>query len=250
VVIPCYNEERRLPATLERVVDYLNGAGFDYEVLAVDDGSADGTAELVRRVSESNPRVRLLQYGANQGKGYAVRHGALEARGRWILFTDADLSTPIEELERFTPHLAQDWDVVIASRALPDSRLEVHQPWWRECVGRSMNFVIRVVSGLDFADTQCGFKLFSEAAARDIFPALTVRRWMFDVEVLVIARKLGYRVRELPVRWINSPDSRVRASHIVNVFRELLHIRWHWWWRQPDRCPAAAEPEPARHSIP
>jgi dolichyl-phosphate beta-glucosyltransferase len=157
------------------------------------------------------------------------------ARGKWVLFSDADLSTPISELEKFLPYLEQGYDVVIGSRALAESNLEIRQPPWRERLGRIMNTLIRKASGLKFVDTQCGFKLFSHAAAQDIFSNITVDTWMFDVEALVIAQKLGYRVVDLPVTWLNSDESRVRASHGFRILRELLHIRLHWLSRQPRR---------------
>ena len=246
LIFPCYNEERRLPASLARVREYLDAAGYPYEILVVDDGSADGTVAVAEQVAAADPRVRVLRYEANRGKGYAVAYGAARARGEWVLFSDADLSTPIEELDHFLPSLEQGYDVVIGSRALRESRLEVRQPWWRERVGRVVNRCIRLLSGLDFPDTQCGFKLFTRRAAADIFPNLTVRGWMFDVEVLVLARKLGYRVIDVPVRWLNSDDSRVKMSDAPKVFRELLHIRWYWLRRRPERAaPSLAQTAPS-----
>jgi len=188
LIIPAYDEEKRLPATLARVQEYLEGAGHTYEILVVNDGSSDGTAAVVERTAERNPRVRLLGYETNRGKGFAVQYGALRASGELVLISDADLSTPIEELARFLPRLAEGHDVVIGSRALKESRLEVRQPWWRERAGRLMNFLIRCLSGLPFPDTQCGFKLFSRRAAQDIFPSLNTRGWMWDVEALIVAR--------------------------------------------------------------
>jgi len=249
VIIPCFDEERRLPATLARVQAYLDDRGQPYEILVVDDGSSDGTVQKAREASAANPRIQVLGYEPNRGKGAAVAYGGCRARGEYVLFTDADLSTPIEELERFLPLLEQGYDVVIGSRALEDSNLKVRQPWWRERAGRLMNGLIRLASGLSFPDTQCGFKLFSRRAARDIFPRLTVRRWMFDVEALVLANKMQYRVKDLPVTWLNNGESRVKLSHAPNVFRELWHIRWHWLWRRPSRqlgedAEVAAQPTP------
>lgn len=249
LIIPCFNEEQRLPATLDRVVRYLEARGATWEILVVDDGSTDRTAEVARTRAAGDGRIRVFRYEPNCGKGYAVAFGARRARGEWILFSDADLSTPIEELEKCAEALARGADVAIGSRALPDSRLEVRQPWWRERAGRAMNFLIRRVSGLPFTDTQCGFKLFTRQAAQDIFPNLRVRGWMFDVEILVLARKLGYRVAEVPVTWINSEQSRVRLSHAPRILAELLHIRLWWLRRQPERCrreetEVAAQPSP------
>ncbi|MFN3652106.1 MAG: dolichyl-phosphate beta-glucosyltransferase [Armatimonadota bacterium] len=237
LIFPCYNEEGRLPASLARAREYLDGAGYSYEILVVDDGSADRTAEVAQAAAGGDPRVRVLRYEENQGKGFAVAYGARRALGQWVLFSDADLSTPLEELEKFLPYLEQGYDVVIGSRALAQSNLRVRQPWWRERAGRVMNRCIRLLGGLPYPDTQCGFKLFTRRAAQQIFPCLTVRRWMFDVEVLVIAQKADLRVIDLPVTWSNSGESRVRLSHAPGVFGELFHIRWHWLRRTPEPAP-------------
>lgn len=233
VIIPCFNEERRLPATLARLREYLGGRDLRYELLVVDDGSLDGTLTAARDAALAAPEIQVLHYGGNRGKGFAVAYGAMRARGGLVLFSDADLSTPIEELEEFERAARRGADIVIGSRALPESRLEVRQPWWRERTGRLMNRLIRRLSGLPYADTQCGFKLFSRRAARAIFSQLTVERWMFDVEVLVLARKLNLVVEERPVRWLNSGESRVRLSHAPGILGELVHIRTHWIGRQP-----------------
>jgi dolichyl-phosphate beta-glucosyltransferase len=236
VIFPCYNEERRLPASLARVREYLDAKGWSYEIIVVDDGSSDGTAQAVLEAAAGDPRVQLRRYEPNRGKGYAVAHGALRARGRWVLFTDADLSTPIEELEKFLPELDRGFDVVIASRARAGSQLKVRQSWLRERAGRAVNLLIRLVSGMDFPDTQCGFKLFTHAAAQDIFHNLTIYRWMFDVEALVIARKLGYRAADVPVVWINSDDSRVNwRRDALRTLWELFRIYTYWLRRQPER---------------
>lgn len=233
VIIPCFNEEQRLPATLTRLREYLDGRGVAYEFLVVDDGSLDATQEVARAAVLDAVPIQVLQYGGNRGKGFAVAFGALRARGRLVLFTDADLSTPIEEMAKLELAISRGADVAIGSRALPESRLEVRQPWWRERTGRLMNRLIRRLSGLPYADTQCGFKLFTRPAARAIFSQLTVERWMFDVEVLILARKLNLTVEEIPVRWLNSGESRVRLAHAPGIFGELLHIRVHWMGRQP-----------------
>ena len=235
IIIPCYNEERRLPRSLPRIQEYLRQSGLSYEILVVDDGSSDGTVRYVEAESAKDPYLRLLRYGQNHGKGYAVRYGILRAQGEVVLFSDADLSTPIEELEKFLPRIRDGYDVVIGSRALAGSQLEVRQPWVRERLGRLMNVVIRSLSGLKFPDTQCGFKLFSRRAAMDIFSNATVETWMFDVEALVIAMKLGYTIVDVPVRWLNSDESRVSWKHTFRVVRELLHIRWYWLGRRPVR---------------
>lgn len=235
VIIPCFNEESRLPASLVTINEYLEGCGLSYEVLIVDDGSSDETVRIAEEAARRNPRLSVHHYDENRGKGFAVAYGAARTRGEAVLFSDADLSTPLSEMEKLLPYLDKGFDVVIGSRGLRESDLKVRQPWWRERAGRMMNFMIRRASGLRFRDTQCGFKLFSQRAARDIFPNLTVRRWMFDVEALVLARKLGYDIKDVPITWINSGESRVKASHFPNIMRELLHIRLHWLRRQPER---------------
>ena len=169
---------------------------------------------------------------------FAVAYVGKHARGQWVLFSDADLSTPIETLDKFLPYLEHGYDVVIGSRALKESDLKIRQPWWRERAGRLMNWCIRRLSGLRFPDTQCGFKLLTQRAAQDIFPNLSVKRWMFDVELLILAEKLGYRIVDVPVTWLNNGESRVRLSHTPGVFRELFHIRFHWLRRQPLRAQA------------
>lgn len=234
VIFPCYNEERRLGPSLRAALEYLEKQSYTYEVLIVDDGSSDRTVKVAHQAAEGNPNVVYLHYEPNQGKGHAVRYGAGSARGQWVLFSDADLSTPLEELEKFLPFLQQGYDVVIGSRALRESELVVHQPWLRERAGRAMNWLIRQLSGMKYADTQCGFKLFSRRAVDGIFPLLQTKRWMFDVEILIIAEKRGYRVREQPVRWHNKDDSRVKLSHLPNIFRELFKIRAYWLRRQPE----------------
>src|SRR5947207_2879849 len=161
LIFPCYNDERRLPASLDQVREFLDASGLSYEILVVDDGSQDGTAAVARAAASRCPdgQVRVLRYEQNQGKGFAVAYGGRQARGESVLFTDADLSTPIEELNRFLPFLEQGYDVVIGSRSMAGANLKVHQPWWRERIGRMMNLLIRRAAGLPFSDTQCGFKL-------------------------------------------------------------------------------------------
>jgi dolichyl-phosphate beta-glucosyltransferase len=235
VVLPCFNEAGRLPRTLARVREYLAGRGEAYEILVVDDGSSDQTAALAAAVAQEDPSVRVLRYAQNRGKGYAVAFGMQQARAPRVLFSDADLSTPIEELGKMLPLLEEGYDVVIGSRALKGSDLRVRQPWWRERLGRIMNRCIRALSGLSFPDTQCGFKLFTREAARAVFSRATVDGWLFDVEALVLAQRLGYRITDVPVRWENSPDSRVKLSHAFRTLEELLYIRMHWLRRRPAR---------------
>ena len=223
ILIPAYNEEKRLGATLHSIQAYLRTRPRTCELLVVDDGSTDGTVALVER---DFPTVCVLRNPGNRGKGYSVRAGILAARGARILFSDADLSTPIEEMERLDGALTAGADVAIASRALPGSRIEVHQVWWRELSGRCFNGLVRLISGLPYADTQCGFKAYRRAAARRIAELQRLDGWAFDVEQLRIARLLGLRVAEVPVRWINSDASRVRLlSAAPRMLRDVIRVR-------------------------
>lgn len=228
IVIPAYNEETRLPATLEAVLAYLGTKDFSpVEVLVVDDGSQDGTAALVERWQREHEPIRLLKNPGNRGKGYTVRHGILEARGDWILYTDADLSAPIGALDKlFAAVERESAQIAIGSRALDRSLVGVHQSAFRELSGRAFNLVMRVVTGLPFRDTQCGFKLFQSAAARAIFSRQQLDGFSFDVEDLVIAKVLGLKAIEVPVVWNNVEGTKVSALSGAASFGALLGIRW------------------------
>ncbi len=227
VIIPAYNEEQRLGSTLDAVVEYLEGADLSYELIVVDDGSADGTAELVRQ-RPAPPEIRLLCNERNRGKGYSVRRGMQEARGELVLFSDADNSTPIQELEKLAAEIDAGADVAIGSRALPESVLEVRQPAYREYMGRVFNLLVRMLTGLRFRDTQCGFKLFRREVARDLASRQTLDGWAFDVELLYLAvRKDGLTVSEVPIRWLNSPRTTLNAAtDSFAMLREVARVRW------------------------
>lgn len=222
-MIPAYNEEARLPASLERVSAYLTGAGWAFsEIVVVDDGSRDRTAELAAGLG-----ARVLRNPGNRGKGYSVRHGVLEARGEWVLFTDADLSTPIEEVEKlWSAAESRRAEIAIGSRALDRSLIGVRQPLAREASGRLFNVVMRAITGLPFRDTQCGFKLFEAGAARDVFRRQVLDGFGFDVEVLALARKLGYAAVEIPVRWNNAAGTKVGLGAGLAAFVDVARIRW------------------------
>jgi len=226
VVIPAYNEQRRLGATLDRVLEYVQENGHEAEVIVVDDGSQDGTAALARQYAGRG--VKLLENPGNRGKGYSVRHGMLEATQELVLFSDADLSTPIEEAETLAaPVLEGRAEVAIGSRAVTGANVEVSQPFYRVAMGKVFNRFVRFIALGGIADTQCGFKLFTRDAARAVFSRQRFERFSFDVEVLFIARKLGYRIAEVPVRWINSPDTKVSAvKDSIQMFTDLFRIRW------------------------
>lgn len=224
IVIPAYNEEQRLPATLDRVVAYAERATFPVtEILVVDDGSRDGTAALVEA---RGGIVRLLSNPGNRGKGYAVRNGMLAAKADWILSTDADLSAPIDELEKLIAAARRENAVVaIGSRALDRKLVRVHQPMMREVSGRAFNMVMRMVTGLPFQDTQCGFKLFRQDAAKNIFSRQIEEGFSFDVEDLIIARSLGLKSIEVAVEWSNVEGTKVSLSQGMKSFTDLVRIR-------------------------
>lgn len=229
IVIPAYNEESRLSATLERICEYLAlEAPAFAEILVVDDGSRDRTAEMAARF----PGVRVLSNPGNRGKGYSVRHGMLEARGEWTLFTDADLSTPLEELKKLWAAACAGAEVAIGSRALDRALIGVRQPFLREASGRVFNLFMRAATGLPFHDTQCGFKLFRSCAARKIFALQMLDGFGFDVEVLFIARRLGYRVVEVPVRWNDVAGTKVSLARGLNAFLDPLRVRWNQLMRR------------------
>jgi len=230
IVIPAYNEERRLPATLDVVFNWLEASPYgDVEVLVVDDGSTDATAAVVESRAATEPRLRLVQNAGNRGKGFAIRHGMLQAKGDWILFSDADLSAPIDELPKLLA-AAQEQGAAIAigSRALDRSLIGVHQSQWREMSGILFNRIMRVITGLPFSDTQCGFKLFRRDAARRVFPLQRLDGFSFDVEDLFVAHTLGIPTIEVPVRWNNVEGTKVGLMQGVASFLDLLRIRWNW----------------------
>ena len=229
IIVPAYNEEKRLPATLERIIAYLDAAGWAFaEIIVVDDGSADRTAAVAEGCAASRPNLRVLRNPGNRGKGYSVRHGMLEAQGEWTLFTDADLSAPIEELEKLWDACANSGaSVAIGSRALNRALIGVHQSVFREWGGRVFNLVLRVITGLRFWDTQCGFKLFEGKASREIFRRQCSEGFGFDAEVLFIARHLGCNILEVPVRWNHVEGTKMRLfSDTLRMVLDLVIIRW------------------------
>ena len=227
VVIPAFNEELRLPGTLRHAVEYLAARPYTSEILIVDDGSTDDTGQIVREWPPSTVPVRLLTHpdGRNHGKGAAVKRGMLSAQGAFRLFMDADNSTTVDQVERFCGFFEKGYDLVIGSRSVPGSRVEVHQPIYKELAGRLGNWIIRVVAVPGISDTQAGFKMFTRECAEEVFGRLTVDRWGYDIEVLAIARCRGYRIREIPITWINAPGSKVGLSSYLEVLAETVRIR-------------------------
>jgi len=227
VVVPAYNEARRILPSLERILTYMGAQHPDFELLLVDDGSRDGTAAAVQSHFAHHPALRIVSYASNRGKGYAIRTGALRAHGELVLFTDADLSTPIEELDKMLPLMAQGYDLVIGSRAHTQADIRLHQHFLRERAGKLFNVVVRLVVGLPFHDTQCGFKLFRRDTMQPVLEQLQIDRFAFDVELIAIALVLGLKVAEVPVIWVNSPESTVTLRHGAQAYVHLCRIRRH-----------------------
>jgi dolichyl-phosphate beta-glucosyltransferase len=227
MVIPAYNEARRLPPTLARLRDYLDAGADSYEVLVVDDGSDDDTVAVARELAREWPQLEVLTLPHNQGKGAAVREGMLRARGALRAFSDADLSTPIEELPRLRSHLGGACHVAIASRDAPGSDIQVHQPRWREFMGRSYNRILRLLVLPGIRDTQCGFKLFTSEAAEACFAPLETFRFGFDAEVLVRAHRRGWEIAEVPVQWRHVEESRVGGiGDALRMLYDLVRLRF------------------------
>ncbi|MBZ5502928.1 MAG: glycosyltransferase family 2 protein [Acidobacteriia bacterium] len=232
IVIPAYNEEKRLGRTLARLRDYFasHAPGLDgIEIVVVDDGSADGTVRVAQEWAREMPAVRLVSNGENRGKGYSVRHGMLEARGRIALFTDADLSSPIEESEKLLGALAAGHDIAIGSRALDRSLIAVRQSRARELAGMIFNGFVRILTGLPFHDTQCGFKAFVRERCSVVFEQQRIERFGFDPEILFLARRHGLRAAEVAVRWAHDPATKIHMLRdSLLMFSDLLRIRWNW----------------------
>jgi dolichyl-phosphate beta-glucosyltransferase len=226
IIIPSYNEESRLPATLERIAEYLADSGIQAEVLVVDDGSKDGTAAVAEYFIIKLPTLRVISNGVNRGKGYSVRHGMQEARGRIALFTDADLSAPIEEAGKLIDAL-ETFDVAIGSRAMDRSLISVHESSFREFAGIIFNKMVRIILWLPFVDTQCGFKAFRRERCAVIFEQQRIERFGFDPELLYLARHHGLRAVEIPVRWGHSPATKVSMLRdSIQMFIDIFTIRW------------------------
>lgn len=225
VIVPTYNEEENIGGTLKIIFEYLSRKEFSWEVLVIDDGSVDRTVELVRAFP-----VKLLENGANFGKGRAVRRGMLESGGRFRLFTDADCSTPIEELDKFLPFAEEGWDIVIGTRRLQDSRIELDPPFYRHFLGEIYVGLTKLIMRTSVSDFNCGFKLFSAYSAQKLFSIQKMDRWSFDAEILFLARTMGFSVKEVPVRWAHrQKTSKVKPlTDGLRSFRDLFLIRFNY----------------------
>ncbi|MDP8255503.1 MAG: glycosyltransferase family 2 protein [Candidatus Alcyoniella australis] len=226
VVIPAYNEARRLPDTLNQILNFLEGREDSWELVVVDDGSSDDTRLVAAKILEGRENARVINNGRNLGKGYSVRHGMVQSNGALVLFTDADNSTPIQELDKLRSAIDQGNQLAIGSRALGQSSVQVHQPWYREMMGKVFNLIVRLLAVRGFRDTQCGFKLFTRRAVDLLVPRQTLGGFGFDVELIFIALRHGLRVAEVPVTWINSPQTTVHPIKApIKMIGDLLNIR-------------------------
>jgi len=240
VIIPVYNEEKRLPKTLEEIDKYLSKqtvaeallhlpprSVYDYEILMVNDGSKDRTVEVAKSLMPKIKNLIVTGYKKNQGKGYAVRFGMLEAKGEFRLFTDADNSTSIDQIEKMWPEFEKGFDIVIGSRDIKGAILDPPQPFLRRFLGEVFGFLTNLIVGTrGILDTQCGFKGFTKRATEDIFPRCKINRFAFDPEILIIAKKMGYKIKEIPVYWRNDLESKVKFKSMVKMGIDLLKIRW------------------------
>jgi len=226
IVIPVYNEEKRIGETLRKILDFLGSKEYSWEILIVDDGCKDNTIALAEKIL-TGKRHRILKNERNMGKGASIRHGLLEAQGEVCLFTDADLSTPIEEMDRLEEPIKQGYHVSFGSRAMKGSQLLVRQPLHREMMGRMFNILVQILHLPGVKDTQCGFKLFTHEAAQAIFQRQKMQGFCFDVEALVLARRLGFKIKEVPVRWIDSPQSKVNPlKDSFKMLGDLIRLKF------------------------
>ncbi len=226
VIIPAYNESDRIAPTIEKISEYLDSKKMSYEILVVDDGSTDGTPALIEKLAQDNPSLRLLCNEKNEGKGNAVKKGVLNSWGEMVFFTDADLSTPIGEIAKFFTEFPAS-DVVIGSRSIAGADVQIHEPIVRELLGKTFNKIVQLLCVPGIVDTQCGAKMFKKDAAHKIFPLVQTERFAFDVEVLYLARRLGYKIKEIPVRWLYESNTRVRTFlDGPKMLWDIFKIRW------------------------
>lgn len=240
IVIPAYNESARIRATLDRVLAFVRQRQWDAEILVVNDGSRDDTAQIVEQYAAEHPMLRLLHNPGNRGKGYSIRNGMLHASGEILLFSDADLSSPIEEADKLFAALHNGADIAIGSRWLRAELQTQRQSLHRQLLGRVFNLALRLVLGLPYHDTQCGFKAFTRRAADAIFPLQRIEGWGFDPEILFLARKFGMKIEEVPVQWAHSGDTRIHPVRDgIRMFMEMLKIRWYSLTGKYDAAPPA-----------
>ena len=227
IVIPAYNEEKRIGDTLDKIYEFLKTKSYDYEVIVIDDGSRDKTVSVANESRLARiKKLKVLTNGSNRGKGFSVKRGIMNSGGDCILFSDADMSTPIEELDRLLNCMKQGYDIVIGSRSVDESDIRTRQPIYREFMGKIFNFFVKMLLSIEFSDTQCGFKLFSARAAKEIAALMKIEGFSFDVEMLYLAKMKNYKIKEIGVIWNNSPHSKVKVmSSSIDMFFSLFMIR-------------------------
>jgi len=227
IIIPAYNESQRILASLDKIIAYATEQRWGAEIIVVNDGSRDNTAELVREYAKTHPMVKLIENPGNRGKGYTVRNGMMHAHGDILLFTDADLSSPIEESQKLFAAIDKGADVTFGSRWLQAELQTERQPLYRQVFGRIFNLLLRIILGLKYKDTQCGFKAFTSKAAQQIFSRQMIDRWGFDPEILFLAEKYGFKVSEVPVEWAHDNRSKINpVTDGAKMFMEMLKVRW------------------------
>lgn len=231
VIIPAYNEAKRIPLTLIDVDRILSKAEYSSEVIVVNDGSSDKTYEVASRFLPLVGNLRIIDNKENHGKGFVVKQGMLEAKGTYRLFTDADNSTSVDQVAKMFPYFKEGYEVVIGSRDIKGAELVPPQPFYKRMLGNVGNLIIQALLLPGIWDTQCGFKCFSGEAANKVFGLAKINRWGFDVEALALAKKMGYRIKEVPVRWVNSPMSHVKFRGYLSSLWDVLRVRW-WLWRK------------------
>lgn len=229
VIIPAYNEEARLPKTVSALSTYLQKQNYSSEIIIVNDGSKDGTAKIANELAGQISNLKLIDNKINKGKGGAVHDGILLATGECRLFMDADGSTPPESIEKLLPYFNQGYEVVISSRRIEGAKINTEQPWYRLTLGWAFRQIVSIIVPLGVKDSQNGFKMFSAKAVEDLFSKQTIFRWAFDVEILALARKFGYKIKEVPIEWTDSEGSKVTLRGMVNMLREIIQIRLNLW---------------------
>lgn len=229
VIIPSYNEDHRITKTLESVSEFLKKQAFSYEILVINDGSKDNTAGVVQKLESQIPNLRLVNNKENHGKGWVTKQGMLEAVGDIRVFMDADNSTKIDEIANFLPFFEQGYDLVLGSRRIAGSNVAKDQNQLREFLGWVFRTIVHIIVPVGVTDTQCGFKAFTAKSANSIFPQQTIFRWAFDVEILALARRSKYKIKEVPITWVNDEASHVKLSGMINMLLEIIEIRINLW---------------------
>lgn len=228
IIVPAYNEEKKIGKDLEMIYGYFNTQKYTFEVIVVNDGSKDNTVQKVEEFKKNNPNVKLISYQLNQGKGHAVKTGVLESKGKYVFFVDAGYCVPFKEIEKGINTLNEGNHIALGSRHLKESNIVVKQPYYRTLAGRIFNKIVKIFIGLHgIKDTQCGFKLFEGSCARDLFKRQKIKGFTFDTEILVYAKKLGYKIKEFPVQWACDMDTKLKPwSHTLKIIMEIIKIRF------------------------